>query len=569
MSADTDATIDPFGWVGSVLDARYRIDRVVGAGGFGVVYAAHHIALGGPVAVKCLDLRSQLDPVRQQAFLKAFRDEGRILHQLASKAPAILRVMDLSAQTSPRGIWTPYLVLEWLDGVTLREFIDARHRAGARFTLEEVLDLLAPIARALETAHASDIAHRDVKPANIFVLASGELKILDFGIAKVMTDEAVVGSRYDVTGQSLTAFTPAYGAPEQFEPGRAGFGATGPWTDVYALALIVVEMLCGRRPYDGELALQFHRQAVNRQLRPTPSRFGIRVAESVERSLLHALAVDPRHRPASAEAFWTELKAAADAPAATVQLPGHAPPPVASPTRASTGPAPIATTTSSSVQTVRGRTTPRHNGLSVVLVGAVAMLGVGSIFYALTRATETASEEHKEQHPIASAPRIDKPTIGTRLSPTASLQVTSRASQVAFLGCDLRYWNMPSGTTIRLVWHVYDSDGDETNSTAGKEQEIRGNGIVNAYLQSVDGEFRPGTYECTWRVISDGAAEVPETSAKLRVMKAATTGEPPSGGGAVSAPKKNTWPPTTVGGESTVKELPAAKTPAGESTIKQ
>lgn len=401
---------DPFGWVGHVLDGRYRVDEVIGHGGFGVVYRAHHLALAGPVAIKFLDLRTLVDPVRQHAFLRAFQAEGRILHQLSSRAPAIVRALDLSAATSPRHIWTPYLVLEWLQGRTLHDYLHERQRAGRGFALDELLHLLAPVAAALEVAHMSGVAHRDVKPGNIFLLDDGSTKILDFGIAKILSDDTIVGERYNQTGESLQAFSSAYGAPEQFEPGAKGLGATGPWTDVYALALIVVEMLCGRRAYDGSTASHFHIQATNRSERPTPLARGVPVTPEVEQVLRQALAVDPRNRQTSAGVFFRALGAAreqaprAPGPPATMtpdMLPVRAPsdPP----------PAPPPTTTSNAHSAFALTRRTSHRAGFIFAGGAIAVLLAFGAAYALTRSVEGTEAASKGAGPKAAGKAAKPP----------------------------------------------------------------------------------------------------------------------------------------------------------------
>src|SRR5690606_28598837 len=113
----------------------------------------------------------------------------------------------------------------------------------------ETMRLLGPIATALDVAHGKGVAHRDVKPANIFVLGDDPrsggctVKILDFGVAKMITDNTQMRAALAKTGTNITSFTPQYGAPEQF---TRSYGATGPWTDVFALALIAVEMMIGK-----------------------------------------------------------------------------------------------------------------------------------------------------------------------------------------------------------------------------------------------------------------------------------------------------------------------------------
>ncbi len=119
-------------------------------------------------------------------------------------------------------------------------------------------------------------------------------------------------------------------------------------------------------------------------------------------------------------------------------------------------------------------------------------------------------------------PRMDKPTIGTRVSQIASLDVKNETSKAKYLGCDIKYWNMPAGAKIKLVWHVYEDengheDDDPINKTSGKEQDVQGNGVINAYLQSLDGDFHPGIYECKWEAITSKKVEGGEQAAKIKV----------------------------------------------------
>jgi serine/threonine protein kinase len=249
MTELDDSTQDPFQLCGTTIEGKYRIGSVVGDGGFGVVYRGIHTGFGEPIAVKCLKLPLTLDAKQREGFLEQLRDEGRLLHRLSKATPGIVQALDVGAVTTGAG-WVPYLVLEWLEGETLADHL--AKRAGAPYPVEEAVRLLEPAARALSVAHAMKVAHRDVKPHNLFVTEVGgaaTLKVLDFGIAKVLTDYTTFTSALDATKQTPTAFTPRYGAPEQFNKQR---GASGPWTDVFALGLILVELLTGKKALEGD-----------------------------------------------------------------------------------------------------------------------------------------------------------------------------------------------------------------------------------------------------------------------------------------------------------------------------
>jgi eukaryotic-like serine/threonine-protein kinase len=303
---------DPFGWVGHVLDDKYRIDSVVGEGGFGVVYRAHHLGFEQTVAVKCLKLNTSLEGDVHDAFLKRFLAEGRVLHRLSRATADVVQALDVGVAVSPKQIETPYLVLEWLDGTTLDK--ELRGRRGTTMPLIEAMALLEPAARGLACAHDQGISHRDVKPANMMLTDVGgrlTLKVVDFGIAKAPTDEPTQASPHDGLGSGMQAFTPRYGAPEQFS---RKFGLTGTWTDVYALALILVELVTGAPALEGDDPVQLYVATSDADHRPTLRTKGVEVSDAVEAVIQKALDIDATKRYATAGEFWDALQSVADRP---------------------------------------------------------------------------------------------------------------------------------------------------------------------------------------------------------------------------------------------------------------
>lgn len=303
--------VDNFGIVGTVIAEKYRVDSVVDEGGFSVVYKAEHLIWREPVALKCFRALAAADPSQRDQLLDTFIQEGKLMASLSSRSAAIVQARDIGKLTTASGQWVPYMVMEWLEGkpldIVLYEERKARMPPRA---VHEALALLEPVAVALELCHGRNIAHRDIKPGNLFVLgnprgADVRVKLLDFGIAKVMETHAAKATASAHTGNEITAFTPNYGAPEQFSRSH---GATGPWTDVFALGLIFVEILRGGvAALEGNDFIQLAVASRDPGRRPTPRTFGIEVTDEVERVFQQAFAIDPAERYKSMGEFWTSL----------------------------------------------------------------------------------------------------------------------------------------------------------------------------------------------------------------------------------------------------------------------
>jgi serine/threonine-protein kinase len=225
--ADTAGAVVPLSLPPSVAAQSfgpYRLSCLLGEGGAGVVYLGTRDDLGSKAAVKILR-DAWLSPARRERFA----EEQRILAQL--NHPAIARLYD--ADTLADG--TPWFAMEFVEGVPLTEFCDRR-----RLSLSERLALFGRVCDAVQYAHRQMVVHRDLKPSNIAVTNDGGVKLLDFGIAKPISTQLP-----DPTRTGLRFMTPAYAAPEQVLG-----GATGVATDVYALGVILYELLAGRVPFE-------------------------------------------------------------------------------------------------------------------------------------------------------------------------------------------------------------------------------------------------------------------------------------------------------------------------------
>ncbi|MDB4946130.1 MAG: hypothetical protein JWP97_5664, partial [Labilithrix sp.] len=378
------AALDRFGWVGQTIADKLHVEAVIAEGGFAVLYRARHLGFDGPVALKCLKLPAELEGEERDRFLRAFLDEGRLLHRLSRSHLGIVQALDVGAAVSPSGAWTPYLALEWLEGTSLDDDTmarDSRHEAPR--SLFEIIELLDNAAEALGVAHAQGVAHRDIKPANLFLANVGGrriIKVVDFGIAKVMTDAVTTSRAHAQTGATLPAFSPQYGAPEQFD---RRYGATGPWTDVFAFALVVVELLTGRVALDGEDTLQLFVASTNPARRPTPRTHGMHVSDGVERVLARALSVEPGSRYGAIGEMWSDLKAAAAESDARLAVARSLPVPSSAPPRLADVPtAPDPAAPRPAARPLRGREPVRGRG-RILAAGGAAVVAVAVAGWAL------------------------------------------------------------------------------------------------------------------------------------------------------------------------------------------
>jgi serine/threonine-protein kinase len=205
---------------------RYRIVRLLGEGGMGLVYLAERTDLRSQVALKVLR-DAWISPSRRERF----QSEQRTLAQL--NHPCIAQLHD--ADTLPDG--TPWFVMEYVEGTPLTEH--CRNRGSS---LEERLGLFRAVCEAVQHAHRHAVIHRDLKPSNILVTAEGAVKLLDFGIAKQLNAENLPA---DLTRTGLRPMTPAYAAPEQYEGGQVGVH-----TDVYSVGVVLYQLLTDKLPFD-------------------------------------------------------------------------------------------------------------------------------------------------------------------------------------------------------------------------------------------------------------------------------------------------------------------------------
>jgi serine/threonine-protein kinase len=317
-------TGDPFGLCGQVLDGQFRVDRVIGEGGFSVVYRGQHIGLDEPIAIKCLKLPGALGSAVVESFVRRFRDESKIHYKLSQGNLHIARSIASGTTMAPvTSALVPYMVLEWLEGKSLaQDFTDRRAQGLRGRTLAEAVKLMDSAVDALAYAHAKGVVHRDINPGNLFLTQSRDgmkLKVLDFGVAKVVSDHALeMGPRAPTLGH-IRIFSPAYASPEQFDD---KIGKIGPWTDVYAVTLVLLEMMRDKTVNEGEHLGEFAMRTLG-EVRPTPRALGVAVGDEVEALLSRAVSLSTTERPQDAGELWGMLKHAIRKDAESGQ-PAHA-----------------------------------------------------------------------------------------------------------------------------------------------------------------------------------------------------------------------------------------------------
>ena len=277
-----------------VLSGRYRIDEPIGRGGMARVYRGYDLTLGRSVAIKVLK--------RELAEDSAFRTRFRLEAQAASRMshPTIVRVYDAGedSETDPDGSVhpVPYIVMELVKGVLLKDVI-----SEGPVPVDTAVRYVDGILEALEYSHRAGVVHRDIKPGNVMVTESGQVKVMDFGIARAVSD-----SSSTVADTTAILGTAAYFSPEQAKGEPVDARA-----DVYSTGVVLYELLTGRQPFRGESPVAVAYQHVS-ETPLAPSDVNPTVPRALDAVVLRALAKDPFQRFQDAAGFREALDATVD-----------------------------------------------------------------------------------------------------------------------------------------------------------------------------------------------------------------------------------------------------------------
>ncbi|MGW1211680.1 Stk1 family PASTA domain-containing Ser/Thr kinase [Streptomyces sp. NPDC002499] len=272
------------------LGGRYELGQVLGRGGMAEVYLAHDTRLGRTVAVKTL----RADLARDPSFQARFRREAQSAASL--NHPAIVAVYD-TGEDYIDGVSIPYIVMEYVDGSTLRELL----HSGRRLLPERTLEMTIGILQALEYSHRAGIVHRDIKPANVMLTRNGQVKVMDFGIARAMGD----------SGMTMTQTSAVIGTAQYLSPEQAKGEQVDARSDLYSTGCLLYELLTVRPPFVGDSPVAVAYQHVREEPQP-PSVFDPEITPEMDAIVLKALVKDPNYRYQSADEMRMDIEACLD-----------------------------------------------------------------------------------------------------------------------------------------------------------------------------------------------------------------------------------------------------------------
>ncbi len=292
---------------GRMLGDRYEIGAVIGRGGMAEVHEGRDLRLGRRVAIKILRPDLAKDPSFQARFRREAQSAASLNH------PNIVAVYDTGQDTlSPEGdngepaVVVPYIVMEFVDGMTLRQIV----ASGRRLLPERALEITAGILSALDYAHRHGIVHRDIKPANVMLTRTGDVKVMDFGIARAIND----------VSSTMTSASAVMGTAQYLSPEQARGEVVDARSDLYSTGVVLFELLTGRAPFTGDSAVAIAYQHVS-EMPAIPSTIDPGVSPEVDAVVMRALAKRADDRYQSASDFRADVERAIAGSPVTAAIP--------------------------------------------------------------------------------------------------------------------------------------------------------------------------------------------------------------------------------------------------------
>ena len=275
-----------------VIAGRYEVGNLIGRGGMADVYEGVDTRLGRTVAIKLLKADLANDPNFESRFRQEAQASARMAH------PTIVRVYDagedVTVDSNGNTNRHPFIVMEYVNGKLLRDLLHER-----RLTLQEAIDFETGVLTALEFSHRAGIVHRDIKSANVMITEAGQVKVMDFGIARAVSENSA----------TVAHTSGIVGTAQYFSPEQAKGESVDARTDLYSAGVLLYEMLAGRPPFKGESAVSVAYQHVSEAVVP-PSEYDPNVSAEMDAVIIRALAKDRNERFQSAEEFREHLLAA-------------------------------------------------------------------------------------------------------------------------------------------------------------------------------------------------------------------------------------------------------------------
>ncbi|GAA1275124.1 hypothetical protein GCM10009665_73000 [Kitasatospora nipponensis] len=279
------------GQIHSLGNGRYVLQHLLGQGGMAAVHLAYDTVLDRQVAVKTL----HTDLGREQSFRERFRREAQAVARLQHSN--IVAVFDSGEETAPDGATTPYIVMEYVEGHSLRDVLNQAIAEHGAMPTEQALKITAAVLAALDASHDQGLVHRDIKPGNVMVNTKGVVKVMDFGIARAMQSGVT-----SMTQTGMVVGTPQYLSPEQ-----ALGKSVDARSDLYSVGCMLFELLTGQLPFDGDSPFSIAYKHVQEEP-PAPSSMNRAVTPAVDALVARSLRKDPGHRFPTAETMREEVE---------------------------------------------------------------------------------------------------------------------------------------------------------------------------------------------------------------------------------------------------------------------
>ncbi len=342
-----------------LVGGRYELGELLGRGGMAEVHRALDLRLGRPVAVKELRADLATDPTFQARFRREAQSSAGLNH------PTIVAVYDTGQETDPvTGTSIPYIVMELVEGQTLRDVL----REGRKLLPERALELTVGVLDALSYSHKAGIVHRDIKPANVMLTPNGQVKVMDFGIARAVAD----------TSATMTQTAAVIGTAQYLSPEQARGETVDARSDIYSAGCLLYELLVGRPPFVGDSPVSVAYQHVREQPVP-PSQLDPEITPDIDAITLKALAKDADDRYQSAREFKNDITRVLAGQQATAVVPRPIPESEV-PTRVATRPVPTPPPVEEDVDEE-----PKRRGGLIALVVVLALLLLGGVAWGVYR----------------------------------------------------------------------------------------------------------------------------------------------------------------------------------------